>query len=162
MADRRGQARALTVLTPILNGREQALRAALAELPAGHESPLARLPGTHFARWVVVPHRGLLFSATYDAGDFDYIDEIRSRIPEAAGAVWGHCDGYPGVDDGFADYLRRHRVRTGLFVGAYPDAGLEEIKAALALRRRLIRFVLRAQSLPSDELRAAFGEARLV
>ena len=48
-----GQAYALMVLTPITPGREQELR----DLLEGYteaSSPLARLPRTHFGRWVIL------------------------------------------------------------------------------------------------------------
>ena len=55
-SDVSGQAVALTVLTPIAAGEVDALRAYLERLrehdPRG---PLARLPRTHFGRWVIVP-----------------------------------------------------------------------------------------------------------
>ena len=49
-----GQAYALTVLAPITRGRESVLARVLDEFPAGAASPLARVPGIHFARWVVL------------------------------------------------------------------------------------------------------------
>lgn len=49
-----GQVYALTVLTPILDGHETELAEYLDTLPAGEQSPLARVPGTHFARWVII------------------------------------------------------------------------------------------------------------
>ena len=49
-----GQAYALTVLTPILDGHEAELTAHLDALPEGEASPLARVPGTHLGRWVVI------------------------------------------------------------------------------------------------------------
>jgi hypothetical protein len=49
-----GQAYALTVLTPILDGHVQELTAHLEALPEGPQSPMARVPGTHLARWVVI------------------------------------------------------------------------------------------------------------
>ena len=56
-----GQAYALTVVTPILDGHVQALTEHLEALPEGPGSPLARVPGTHLARWAVidqVKHQG--------------------------------------------------------------------------------------------------------
>jgi hypothetical protein len=161
VADTCGQARALTVLSPVRRGREAELRAELEALPDGGQSPLARLPGTHFARWLVLPGRGLLFSATHDSRDSDYLEEIRARLPEEADAVWRHCEGYPGMGEEFPGYLRRHRVETDLFVAAYPEASLDDVHEALAVRSRLIGLVLRARSLSPEELRAAFREERL-
>lgn len=173
MADARGQAHALTVVTPVTAGREGRLREALDALPEGETSPLARLDGTHFARWVVVPglmdgdaletpeREHLLFSSTFDGPADAYLAAMPRAIPEEADAVWGQCDGYPGAGDErrFAGYMLRHRLRTNLFVAAYPDATVPEVRQALALRRRLRAFAPRAQAMAPAELQAAFREA---
>ena len=49
-----GQAYALSVLTPILDGHAPELTAHLESLAEGDASPLARVPGTHIARWAVI------------------------------------------------------------------------------------------------------------
>ncbi len=166
MADACGQARTLAVLTPIARGREQALREVLERLPVGEQSPLARLPATHFARFVIVPDLGsarLLFSSTFDAGGRDYLEEICTRIPAEADAIWAHCADYPGADDrkAFVGYMEQHRMKANLFVAAYPDATLDEVREALAARRRLSAFVPRAQSMAPEELQATFQEERI-
>jgi hypothetical protein len=161
LSDSCGQSRALTLLTPVSD--EAGLKAALAGLPEGDESPLARLPGTHFARWVVMPGSRLLFSATHDRAVPDYVEQIARLIPDEADRVWGHCDGYPGAADPatFVGYMDKHRIRTNLFVSAYPHADLAEVREGLDLRARLGGFAPRAQSMGPEELRAAFAEAGL-
>lgn len=160
MADERGRARALMVLTPVGRGREPELRAALRRLPTGEDSPLARLPGTHFARFVIVPGGAdsvqLLFSATHDELQGSYLEELRGQIPDHADAIWGHCEGYPGSDGDFVGYMERHRVTTHLFVAAYADATLDEVLEGLELRRRLMEFAPGAQWMAPEELRGAF------
>jgi hypothetical protein len=165
LSDACGQSRALTVLTRVKD--ERALRAALARLPDEGQSPLARLPGTHFGRWVVMPDLGdgpqLLFSATHDRSDDDYLQQIASHLADEADEIWGHCEGYPGAADGqaFAAYLKNHRVRTNLFVSAYPRATLPEVLEGLDLRERLGDFAPRAQSMDPEELRTEFRKAGL-
>jgi hypothetical protein len=149
-----------TAMLALLAGRD-----ALAALPTGKESPLAKLPGTHFARWVIVQHidpdsEYLLFSAVYDDGPRGYLEEICARIRRQADAIWGHCDRYPGTADReeFVRYMERHRVKTNLFVAAYPDSPLHEVREALALRQRLIAFAPRAQSMTPQELQEGFRD----
>jgi hypothetical protein len=167
MADARRHARALTIMAPVTPGREPALRSVLEALPTGDASPLARLPGTHFARFVVVSGLGdserLLFSANHDRLEGSYLEEIRARMPQEADAIWGHCDGYPGAGQSasFVRYMEGHRIRTDLLVAAYPDARLREVLQALDLRRWLIDFAPRAQSMSPEELQAAFREEGL-
>jgi hypothetical protein len=172
-----GQAYALTVLTPILEGHAQPLTEHLDALGEGDASPLARVPGTHIARWVVideVKYQGagqrrrdtlgaqrLLFSSNFD-GDLDaYLEGLRTGMAEAADAIWGHCRDYPGHGDAgrFRDYMRRHQLEAALFFAAYGDQTVDDVHRNVALRRRLIDFALEAQHLDSADLKARFEEA---
>ena len=170
-----GQAYALAVLTPILPGREGELVAHLDSLGDGDASPLARVPGTHIARWVVIEDvifQGagqrkrdrlsprLLFSSNFD-GDLDaYLEGLRIGMAGDADAIWGHCQGYPGHGDGpaFAAWMRAHQLEAALFFAAYGDQTLHEVHANVATRARLIEFALEAQGLPPDDLRSRFLE----
>ena len=171
-----GQAYALTVLTPIIDGHAQELTAHLDALPEGVDSPLARVGRTHLARWVVIDdvkyqghgqrHRDrlrasrLLFTSNLD-GDLDsYLEALRSGLGEDADAVWGHCVGYPGHQDrvGFARYLKAHELEAALFFAAYRDRTVEQVHRDLAKRSALIEFALEAQGLEPDELKSRFLE----
>lgn len=169
-----GQAYSLTVLTPIIDGRETALTQYLNGLEAGDRSPLAAVPGTHFARWVVLDdvihegaqqgerehleHSRLLFTSNFD-GDCDpYLEALRTGLTHSADTIWGHCIGYPGSGDrdAFADYLRRHQIDSSLFFAAYGDRTVAEVKRSLAVRTAFVDFVLRTQGLPAVDLKHAF------
>jgi len=172
-----GQAYALTVLTPIRDGYEAALTHCLNSLPAGPASPLANVPGTHIARWVVigdVVYEGvgqgapehlragrLLFTSNFDGPLEPYLDELRAGLGEVADQVWGHCAGYPGRADAqaFAAYLRVHQLETSLFFAAYGGRTVAQVEQSLAIRRQVIDFALRAQQMGAVELQAAFREA---
>ena len=169
-----GQAYALTVLTPILAGHEDALAAHLDALPEGGDGPLARVPGTHLGRWVViddVKHQGhgqrrrdalresrLLFTSNFDGGLDPYLERLRTGLGEDADAIWGHCRGYPGHRDrdGFARWLRAHELEAALFFAAYGDRTVEQVHADLDKRTRLIEFALEAQGLDPDELKSRY------
>ncbi|MDQ2759730.1 MAG: hypothetical protein M3Y17_04630 [Actinomycetota bacterium] len=170
-----GQAYALTVLTPILEGRETSLAHYLQALLGGSASPLASVPGTHFARWVVigdVVYEGkgkrdhlqlarLLFTSNFDGSLDAYLESLRIGLAGAVDAIWGHCAGYPGGEDSaaFAAYIRAHQIESSLFFSAYGDRTVEDVKDSLAVRRSIIEFALAAQGMPPDELQAAFEEA---
>lgn len=172
-----GQAYALTVLTPILDGHVPELTAHLEALPEGQESPMARVPGTHLARWVVidqVKYQGhgqrrrdaltsarLLFTSNFDGPLDAYLETLRTSLGADADAVWDHCRGYPGHEDkaGFADYLRGHALEAALFFAAYGGHTLEQVRTNLAARARLIEFALGAQGLGAADLKARFQEA---
>lgn len=167
-----GQAYALTVLTPIRDGYEAPLVRCLSSLPAGPASPLASVPGTHLARWVVigdVVYEGqpradhlragrLLFTSNFDGPLEPYLDKLRTGLGEIADRIWGHCVGYPGASDApaFAGYLCRHQLECSLFFAAYGGRTVEEVEHSLEMRRRVIDFALEAQQMGTAELQAAF------
>jgi hypothetical protein len=171
--DRSGQAGALTVLTPIAPGAEPALRAYLEGLRAG-PSPLARLPRTHFGRWVIVPelvHEDepqpdrlaapyVLFTASFDGPLDTYLDDLCSELAAEAQEIWGRCAGAPRPPAGAAlnAYLRAHHHTTGFFVAAYPQATVGDVRAALAQREDVIAFARDAQRMDPAQLQAAFRE----
>lgn len=171
-----GQAYSLTVLTPIIDGHETHLAQHLNALPSGDQSPLASVPGTHFARWVVIDdviyegpdqgdrdhlrHPRLLFTSNLD-GDLDpYLEALRTGLGESADTIWGHCLGYPGRADAgaFHRYIRDHQIDSSLFFAAYGDRTVSDVKRSLAVRTKLIEFALRAQGLGAVELKSAFLE----
>jgi hypothetical protein len=170
--DQSGQAIALMVLTPIAPGREEDLRAYLEGLRVP-DSPLARLPRTHFGRWVIVPRfvsdpsqpkeeplgcQYLLFSATLDGPLDTWLDELCDRLVPEATEIWGRCVGCPEPASGprLKAYLLHNRIRTGQFVAAYPDATVTRVKASLRVRERMIAFAVRAQGMAPAELKSAF------
>lgn len=167
--NRRGQAYALTVLTAIRPGEEAPLRSYLEGL---QPSPLARLPRTHFARFVIVPalyteasqrhpdgleRELLIFSASFDGPRDSYVEELCATLADEARAIWGRCEGAgeaQGAD--LKRYLLRHQLRTGFFVAAYPDATVPEVRRCLGVRERMLGFAVRAQAMAPAELRRRF------
>jgi hypothetical protein len=170
-----GQAHALSVLTAIRDGQENALARQLNALEGGDASPLSAVPATHFARWVVigdVVHEGhgsrehlrcgqLLFTSNFDGDLATYLESLRVGLGETADRIWGHCHGYPGQQDaaGFAHYLRAHQIESSLFFAAYGERTVEDVKASLATRLKLIDFAMRSQGMPDADLQAAFSES---
>jgi hypothetical protein len=172
-----GQAYALTILTPIIDGRESSLAHCLEALNARAESPLAGVPGTHLARWVIISdvvyegtrqrradhlaHGRLLFTSNFDGAPGPYLECLRAKIGEVADLVWGHCVGYPGHADAgaFASYLRTHQVDCSLFYAAYGGHTVAEVTRSLDTRRDVIDFVLRAQGMTNVELKTEFQKA---
>ena len=171
-----GQAYALTVLTPVREGHEQLLAEHLDALGDGDASPLARVPGTHIARWVILPdvkHQGagqrhrdqlstprLLFSSNHD-GDVDaYLDGLRTGMGEEADKIWGHCRDYPGHGNAgtFRAYMRAHQLEAALFFAAYGDQTVADVHRNVDTRRRLIDFAIEAQRLDAQTLKSRFLE----
>jgi hypothetical protein len=170
-----GQAYGLTVLTPILDGHESELASYLDGLQGGAESPMASVPGTHFARWVVigdVVYEGgrqrrdrlrfgrLLFSSNFDGHVEPYLEALRTGLGEAADAIWSHCGGYPGSADSaaFIGYMRTHQIESSLFFSAYGERTVDQVTGSLAVRRQLIDFALRAQGMAPSLLQSEFWD----
>ena len=171
-----GQAYSLTVVTPVLADHVSELAAHLDTLGPEDASPLARVTGTHFARWVIlddVVYEGgrqrrdalkasrLLFTSNFDGPLDAYLEALRTEMGEDADAVWSHCSGYPGRADApaFAAYFRNHQIESALFFAAYGDQTVAQVQANLAQRTRLIEFAMAAQGLEPAELQARFHSA---
>jgi hypothetical protein len=171
-----GQAYALSVLTPIRDGQEGPLTEHLESLGEGDASPLARVPGTHIARWVVIGdviYQGagqrkrdrltprLLFSSNHDGDVGAYFESLRTGMGEEADAIWSHCRGYPGHADGpaFAAWMRAHMLEAALFFAAYGGLTVEQVQSNLDRRRRLLDLVIEGQRLPPADLKTRFMEA---
>jgi hypothetical protein len=172
VSNRTGQAYAFMAITPILEGMAPALRAQLERLSQG-ESPFARLPRTHFARWVILPDwindrsqperdqlrsEYLIFTSNFDGERDSYLDELGERLAPEAEEIWGNCAGCPSPASGAAlkAYLLHNQINTGFFVAAYPRATVEQVRRSLGLRTRLIDFALGAQGMEPAQLQQAF------
>jgi hypothetical protein len=172
VSNRAGGAYAFMAITPILAGREGPLRAYLEGL-SQQASPFAKLPRTHFARWVILsdwvnePEQPkqeelaceyLIFSSTFDGDRDSYLDELGEQIATEAAVIWSHCGGCPDPAAGAAlkDYLLHNQIDIGFFVAAYPHATVQQVRHSVALRERLIDFTVSSQGLGPSELRGAF------
>lgn len=172
-----GQAYGLTVLTPIIDGRESTLARLLDSLEGGATSPLAGVRTTHFARWVIVGdvvYEGtgqrrvdhlksgrLLFTSNFDGELEPYLEQLRIGLGDVADTIWAHCVGYPGRADrhAFSAYMRAHQLDCSLFFAAYGERSVEEVRQSLTARRRVIEFAMRSQGMAAGELHTAFLDA---
>ena len=154
MKDRLRQLGTLCALTPVAD--EDALRAELAAWP---DSPFARLDRVHFARFVVLPELRretvghpvdrlsgpyLMFSSFFDGDPQAFLDALCDLLPDEAEGVWRHCRGFPGGPymhrHAFQRWLLEHRVPATAVFGAYPDATVHDVRAALTFRERFRGF----------------------
>jgi hypothetical protein len=144
----------LTVLAPIVPGREQPLRRTLEELgldvsgrrlgphPTRPHIHFPRCRLVHFARFAILddPDRGpgrfrLLFSSNYDGSLDDHLSELVAATT-GMDAIWGACEGY--VDSrGFADFVRAHALTPVAFYIAFRGETSHRIRRSLDVRRRL-------------------------
>lgn len=159
MSDRLGELGAFCALTPVADAG--GLRTALDGLGRGDDSPFAALPGTHFARLVVLGDLRreaarqpadalgapqLMFSAFFDGDAEPYLAALCRAMPAEAHAVWRHCRGCPGDPaerpHAFRRWLLDHRVPATQVFAAYPHATVGRVREALAFRAALREFAL--------------------
>jgi hypothetical protein len=165
--------RILTVRSPVRAGKRECLERTLAELgEGGTGSPLARVAGTHFARWTVAPNlenryrtpldstSHLFFTSWFDCNRAEYIGRLRTGLGADADAIWGHCHGYPGTSDsaGFERFMLDNVIEPVISFCAYPDVGVDAVNDGVAFSGDLMEFVVQAEaeSWSGSELEAHF------
>jgi hypothetical protein len=146
-------------LIPVLPGHEEELRCAVAGFGNGATSPFRHVPGTHFARFAVLPTRipyegttvelrstWLLFAVDFD-GQFDESEFRARRINRAAfdryakslydseplHEVWRHCHDYQNARDRFSCWLWTGVCKRFVMYRDYPDRTLSEVCRALEI-----------------------------
>ena len=156
--DRLGRSLAtFCALVPIAD--ERAVRDEVERWPRGEQSPFAAVPRTHFARFVIV--RGLprqvaaqpadvlgapylMLSAFFDGDPDRWVADLVAEIPDQLGRALGSCTGFPGDPRTHGHAVRawlvEHRVPATAIFGAYPDASVDDVRAALAFRERFREF----------------------
>jgi hypothetical protein len=143
----------ISVLTPIVGGREKPLEDLLTSLPKGLHSPLASVERTHMARWSVVrplpykktgkaidPTWYLLFASWFRGSTEAYVRALRKGLGDLADEIWGNCSGYRGWrnEDLFFAYLIEYSIKPRLEFAAYPQS-VTGVRAALELHAELTK-----------------------
>ncbi len=162
----------LGMLTAILDGHEEPLRAVLAGIAPHSESPFASVRGTHNGRWVVVntdaapsaPLRAggldaplLMCSAVIDRDPTEWLHDLVRVLGPLAGDIWSHCPDWPDDADRQVAYLLAHRTHSSLDFATW-DAPVDTIREALDIRRRVAALAVRTQGLDRDALLTAYRE----
>jgi hypothetical protein len=127
----------------------------------------------HFARWIVIrrlPDHGqprerrrqplLMFESNYN-GTFDqYIDGFSNILTDGMTKIWGTSYGFPGPRPvaPFKAYIRASEFVTDHYYSAYPTATTTMIKSALALRKPLQEFTVRAATVSPETFADEYRE----
>ncbi|WP_263355734.1 hypothetical protein [Acidicapsa ligni] len=183
MSNQNGRVYGLTLLCPILNdvhaspSHDLQIRAYLAALPTGAESPFAIASGTHLARLVVMDDviyvgapaheehlhsKYLIFEANIDAiGDAgldSYLTGLANLASQHLDAIWKHCTGYPGTSNlpDFLSYMKACRIETTFFFAATNDKSVPETLTALQTQRAMADFIVKHQGMAAAELQRRF------
>lgn len=172
--NRSGDSYGFLAITPIKAGRTGALRETIAKVTADG-SPFAKLPRTHFARWVILPDfhddtvdyqpadedrlgcEYLIFSACFDGPRDSYLQELAEGIPAAAKAIWGECIGVEaGSPDDLVRYLKHNQIDCGQYYSAYGHTTVQEVRRVLAQQRVMRDLAVRQHELTPAQLQAEF------
>jgi hypothetical protein len=153
-----GKAYAMNVLTPMRPRRTWVnvlLFHAARALPA-RLGGLLGLSIIHFARWVVIrrdqwPRFGqapetlandyMLFCSNFNGTWDQYIDAFADGIPSGLDSFWWASTKYPKSIpvNPFKAYIRANQVDTDYYYNATPGAAQRDVRAALRVRRALLR-----------------------
>lgn len=162
------------MFAPVRAGAAERLLAALEGLGGGEASPFARVPGTHFARWVFVPALTgpgdvpltadgayLLMCADFDTSPRSWAADLCHAAGIALGPVMDCWDGFPGCEEParVAAFFERHNFPAGFTVAGYRRTTVEEVLGALRLHDALRCLAVRArrERLDPTALRAAWS-----
>jgi hypothetical protein len=98
---------------------------------------LGGIPTIHFARWVIIPGRRLLFFSNYDGSWVNYLGDFIDKAAQGLTAIWSNTIGCPraegffhgGATDEqrFKSWTRDHQIFTDVWYSAYPDLTVDNI-----------------------------------
>ena len=118
----------------------------------------------HFARWVVLPGRRLMFISNYDGSFGGYLGIFATLGAAGVSAIWGNTEGFPRTfllfGDGARDEqrfkarARASQVETLFWYRRYRDLTVAAIERNAAIREALARFSASGGTLPETELDA--------
>ncbi len=101
----------------------------------------------HFARWVILPDRRLLFFSNYDGSWESYLGDFIDKASKGLTAVWSNTVDYPPTsylvfqgakdEERFKSWTRERQVPTQLWYTAYADRSVQNVLDDNAIRRAL-------------------------
>ena len=180
MPNRNGNAYGLTALFPVKDGvvgnitYQEQLRAYLADLPRDGKSPFARIPITHFSRFVVIDKLGfngepslpdplvspwLLWTACFN-GDLDrWLFDIWHSMRGELKDIFLNCEEFGGNANmhGFMRYVKRGQVATSFLFADYPNATVGEVLDGLKLKKHFVTFMADNQGMDAKTLKSNFS-----
>ncbi|WP_448579874.1 hypothetical protein [Thermaurantiacus sp.] len=158
MSNVAGKAYAMNVLTPMRPGRTWINRWLfhMARALPGRLAGLLGLSIIHFARWVIIrrdqwpappgePERlmndYMLFCSNFNGTWDQYIDAFADGIPSGLDTFWYSSTKYPKSIPvtPFKNYIRANQIDTDYYYNATPGAAQRDVKAALRVRRAILR-----------------------
>jgi hypothetical protein len=104
---------------------------------------LGTIASIHFARWVILPDRRLLFMSNFDGSWDSYLGDFIEKANTGLTGIWSNTEYFPkttllvfgGASAGhaFKVWTRAGQIPTQIWYTAYPGATVPNIRNALAL-----------------------------
>ena len=183
MANKSGNAYALTVLCPIKRGLQQnsaqtytaLLQNQLQTLRVSEQSPMAQVPNTYLCRfWVLgyVPYQGkpaflehlksdyLVFASDFHGKLEPYLEGMWKALPKGIPAILQYCVASESVSDAqsFIKYIKKCQVTTTFFFNGSTDEPLAQQLKNLYLKQEFSKFAFENQGKNAKDLQPAFRE----
>lgn len=108
---------------------------------------LGSIRSIHFARWVILDDRRLLFLSNYDGSWESYLGDFIDRAHFGLTGVWSHTERFPRTvalvgagatdEEAFKRWTRGQQLLTQVWYSSYPRSSVENILAASAVREGL-------------------------
>jgi hypothetical protein len=147
MADSIEKVTALTVITPIIPEKLEALKAVLQGIQENPSSTIAMIGTIHFARWVIIDDgKRLLFTSNFDGSLMSYLKDFVNKMPDGLDAIWGACVGYPGSRpfEPFVKYVKDNSYTNNCFYPSYPDLTVQDVLNGKKWRDAGVQFLKNA------------------
>jgi hypothetical protein len=183
MANKSGNAYALTMLCPVINGISPGtgqsytslLRTVLQTLRVSDKSPMASVPNTYLCRFFLVndvTYQGnpaflehlksdyLVFSSNFYGELEPYLEGMWKALKDGILLVLAHCYGHETVEDAasFIAYVKKCQVTTTFFFNGSTDEPLAQQLKNLYLKQEFSKFAFQNQGKNSRELQSAFQD----
>ncbi|RYZ03807.1 MAG: Dyp-type peroxidase [Myxococcales bacterium] len=114
-----------------------------------NKGQLGGIPSIHFARWVLIPGRRVLFFSNFDSSWPSYLGDFIDQASSGLTAVWSNTELYPrtknllaaGSRDAarFLAWTRQNQLPTQVWYSAYPGLSIVSVNANTEIRRGLSR-----------------------
>lgn len=114
-----------------------------------NQGNLGGIPSIHFARWVILDDRRLLFFSNYDGSWENYLGDFIDRASKGLTGVWSNTVGFPrtrfllwkGAKDEqrFKQWTRQHQIPTQVWYSAHPGLTVQNILNNLQIRGNVER-----------------------
>lgn len=101
----------------------------------------------HFARWVALPDRRLLFFSNYDGSWEAYLGEFIDKAAKGLTMIWTNTVWYPKTrlllfqgatdEEAFKTWTRAHQVPTQVWYSAYPTLSVGDVLRNAEIRELL-------------------------